>query len=110
MQPYRDSLPWQLTAHVFPQPNKWVRDFQKAGCDLYCFHYEAAVTSTAADNPAEHSEARTNPKEMIRFIHEQGMLAGIAIKPETGVDVLWDILDGQAKEEVPDVSHTRCCN
>ncbi|MDI1491255.1 MAG: RIBULOSE-phosphate 3-epimerase [Ramalina farinacea] len=85
------------------EPNKWVRDFQKAGCDLYCFHYEAAVTSTAADNPAEHSEARTNPKEMIRFIHEQGMLAGIAIKPETGVDVLWDILDGQAKEEVPDM-------
>lgn len=38
------------------------------------------------------------------------MLAGIAIKPETSVDVLWEILDGQAKEEVPDVSYTRCCN
>ena len=110
MQPYREALPWQLTAHVLPQPKKWIRDFQKAGCDLYCFHYEAAVTSTAADNPTEHSETKTNPKEMIRFIHEQGMLAGIAIKPETSVDVLWDILDGQATEEVPDVGHTRCCN
>ena len=32
------------------------------------------------------------------------MLAGIAIKPETSVDVLWDILENPEKEEVPDVS------
>ena len=31
------------------------------------------------------------------------MLAGIAIKPETSVDVLWDILESPNKEEVPDV-------
>ena len=31
------------------------------------------------------------------------MLAGIAIKPETSVDVLWDILENQNKAEVPDV-------
>lgn len=31
------------------------------------------------------------------------MLAGIAIKPETSVDVLWDILKNQNKAEVPDV-------
>jgi len=31
------------------------------------------------------------------------MLAGIAIKPDTSVDVLWEILDNQKKEEVPDV-------
>ena len=31
------------------------------------------------------------------------MLAGIAIKPETSVDVLWDILNNPKKEEVPDV-------
>lgn len=40
---------------------------------------------------------------MIRYVHEQGILAGIAIKPDTPVDVLWDILDNQAEEEVPDV-------
>lgn len=32
------------------------------------------------------------------------MLAGIAIKPETSVDVLWDILENREEEERPDVS------
>lgn len=32
------------------------------------------------------------------------MLAGIAIKPETKVDVLWDILENQEEKERPDVS------
>jgi len=85
------------------QPKKWVKDFQKAGCDLYCFHYEAAISSTAAETPADHSESKTSPKDMIRYVHEQSMLAGIAIKPDTPVDVLWDILDNQTQEEVPDV-------
>jgi ribulose-phosphate 3-epimerase len=31
------------------------------------------------------------------------MLAGIALKPETPVDVLWDILANPTKVEVPDV-------
>lgn len=82
-----------------------MKDFQKAGCDLYCFHYEAAITSTAAENPADHSKAKTNPKELIRYIHAHGMLAGIAIKPDTPVDVLWDILENSEKRELPDVSN-----
>lgn len=40
---------------------------------------------------------------MIRYVHDHDMLAGIAIKPETPVDVLWDILDNPKKEEIPDV-------
>ena len=44
---------------------------------------------------------------MIQYIHKSDMLAGIAIKPETSVDVLWDILEGPNKEEVPDVSCSR---
>jgi ribulose-phosphate 3-epimerase len=40
---------------------------------------------------------------MIRYIHEQGMRAGIAIKPGTDVDVLYGILENNNKEEVPDV-------
>jgi ribulose-phosphate 3-epimerase len=32
------------------------------------------------------------------------MLAGIAIKPETKVDVLWDILATKEDKERPDVS------
>ena len=80
-----------------------MKDFQKAGCDLYCFHYEAAISSTAAENPADETEAKTNPKELIQYIHDHGMLAGIAIKPETPVDVLWDILQNDTKSETPDV-------
>jgi ribulose-phosphate 3-epimerase len=80
-----------------------VKDFQKAGCDLYCFHYEAAISSTAAENPADETDKKTSPKELIQFIHDNGMLAGIAIKPETPVDVLWDILDTKTESEKPDV-------
>ena len=84
---------------------KWVKDFKDAGCDLYCFHYEAAMTSVAAREPSDKSTTRkTNPKEMVRYIHEMGMHAGIAIKPETSVDVLWDILETEDSAERPDVS------
>ena len=86
------------------QPKRWVKEFQNAGCDLYCFHYEAAITSTAAENPIDNVQGNTSPKEMIRYIHSHGMLAGIAIKPDTSVDVLWEILENPTKEEVPDVS------
>jgi hypothetical protein len=89
---------------MIAEPKKWVRDFKKAGCDLYCFHYEAAISSTAAESPEGKSDKKTSPKELIKFIHAEGMQAGIAIKPSTPVDVLWDILDNSAKDEVPDVS------
>lgn len=72
---------------------------------MYCFHYEAAIDSTAAESPEETSDKKTSPKELIRFIHEQDMQAGIAIKPNTPVDVLWDILANPIAEERPDVFH-----
>ena len=40
---------------------------------------------------------------MIRYIHDCDMLAGIAIKPDTKVDVLWDILDNPHLAERPDM-------
>lgn len=89
---------------MIAEPKKWVREFKKAGCDLYCFHYEAAISSTAAEEPSETSDKKTSPKELIRYIHSEGMQAGIALKPSTKVDVLWDILENSNKEEVPDVS------
>ena len=89
---------------MIAEPKKWVREFKKAGCDLYCFHYEAAVSSTAAEEPSASSDKKTSPKELVKFIHNEGMQAGIAIKPSTKVDVLWDILENPNKEEVPDVS------
>lgn len=85
-----------------PQPKKWVKEFKKAGCDLYCFHFEAAFSS-AAESPEATAAATTTPTELIRYIHDQGMLAGIALKPQTPVDVLWDILEAQDAEERPDV-------
>lgn len=80
-----------------------MKDFKAAGCDLYCFHYEAAIDSTAAESPAEISELKTSPRELIRFIHDHNMQAGIAIKPNTPVDVLWDILANPVDNERPDV-------
>ena len=80
-----------------------MKEFQKAGCDLYCFHYEAALDSTAAESPETQTDEKTSPKELIRYIHDQGMRAGIAIKPKTDVSVLYDIFDSKDKDEVPDV-------
>lgn len=88
---------------MISEPKKWVKEFQKAGCDLYCFHYEAAISSTAADSPESTSELKTSPKELIKYIHACGMLAGIAIKPETTVDVLWEILENDNEIEKPDM-------
>ncbi|KAI5804380.1 Ribulose-phosphate 3-epimerase-like protein [Geopyxis carbonaria] len=74
------------------EPQKWLEDFKKAGCDLYCFHYEAAVASAAPHTP---------PTELIKQIHALGLKAGVAIKPDTPVDVLYEILDGEG--EKPDM-------
>ncbi|BAE60503.1 unnamed protein product [Aspergillus oryzae RIB40] len=81
-----------------------MEEFKNAGCDLYCFHYEAAVASVAATEPADSTTTRkTSPKELIRYIHEEGMQAGIAIKPDTPVDVLWEILESKDEKERPDM-------
>ena len=70
---------------------------------MYCFHYEAAIDSTDADSPEATSDKKTSPKELIKYIHSLGIRAGIAIKPKTSVDVLYDILDNSDKDAVPDV-------
>lgn len=92
---------------MIAEPKRWVREFKEAGCNLYCFHYEAAIDSTAAETPhakGAEAELKTSPSELIRYIHEQGLLAGIALKPATPVDVLWDILESPHEKERPDVS------
>lgn len=84
-----------------------MQEFQKAGCDLYCFHYEAAIDSTAAESPETKTDQKTSPKELVKYIHGLGMRAGIAIKPGTDVSVLYELLDNSNKDEVPDVSRFR---
>jgi len=75
------------------EPQKWLPDFVKAGCDLYCFHYEAAAVSTQPHTP---------PKDLIKLIHSYGIRAGVAIKPDTPVDVFYPLLDDQEGEK-PDM-------
>jgi ribulose-phosphate 3-epimerase len=41
--------------------------------------------------------------ELIRYIHSKGILAGIAIKPDTPVDVLWPILESKDPQDRPDM-------
>ncbi|KAI5284243.1 RIBULOSE-phosphate 3-epimerase [Ascosphaera atra] len=89
---------------MIAEPHKWVKSFQECGCDLYCFHYEAAVSSTAGTKPEDkETKEPTSPKKLIKYIHELGMRAGIALKPETEVDVLWDILASPDVQERPDM-------
>lgn len=77
---------------------------KEAGADLYCFHYEAAFSSDS-DNPEVQSDEKTNPRALIRYIHEQGILAGVALKPATSVDVVWELLESEDPLERPDVSY-----
>lgn len=63
------------------------------------------MSSVAATDPTDKTTTeRTSPRALIKYIHEQGMQAGIAIKPDTPVDVLWGILDSPDHTERPDVS------
>lgn len=58
----------------------------------------------AGTEPADTTTRPTSPRELIRFIHDEGMQAGIAIKPDIPVDVLWDILAAEDEKDRPDVS------
>ncbi|KAJ1331321.1 ribulose-phosphate 3-epimerase [Microdochium nivale] len=87
---------------MIAEPKKWVKEFKNAGCDLYCFHYEAAFSS-AAESPEGKSDEKTNPRELVRYIHDQGLLAGVAIKPMTGPEVLYELLDSADEKERPDM-------
>lgn len=59
------------------RPEQWVQDFANAGGDIYCFHYEAT----------------NDPLTLINIIHKAGMKAGIAIKPQTPVSVVFPFAD-----------------
>ncbi|KAJ2851227.1 RIBULOSE-phosphate 3-epimerase [Coemansia brasiliensis] len=63
-----------LDCHLMvSHPEQWVDDFADAGADLFCFHYEATK----------------DPKALIQRIHNKGMKAGMAVKPNTPIDVVY---------------------
>lgn len=57
------------------EPEKWVEDFARIGCDQFTFHYEATK----------------DPKGLVELIKKHGMKAACAVKPGTPVDVLYEL-------------------
>ena len=88
---------------MISEPHRWAKTFRDAGCDLYCFHWEAAQGS-AADEPGVDGQSKTGPQQLVRYVHELGMQCGVAIKPKTKPSVLWELLDAEDERDRPDVS------
>ncbi|XP_041372295.1 ribulose-phosphate 3-epimerase-like [Gigantopelta aegis] len=59
------------------EPEKWVEDMSGAGADMYSFHYEAT----------------SDPAHCIRMVRESGMKVGLAVSPDTPVDVVLPFVD-----------------
>ncbi len=73
----RDKTDLTFDAHLMvDNPQNFVDDFAKAGCNYFTFHLEAAV----------------HVHRLIAQIKEAGMKAGVAIVPSTPVSFLTEIL------------------
>ncbi|GAC1302505.1 MAG: ribulose-phosphate 3-epimerase [Vulcanimicrobiaceae bacterium] len=59
------------------EPEKYVEDFRKAGCDIITFHYEAT----------------THVQRLLSFIRSLGAKAGISLNPSTPVSLLEDVIE-----------------
>jgi len=67
-----------LDVHLMIEnPEKYVIPFAQAGADILTIHYEAVK----------------NPKEVLQMIRDNGMKAGISIKPKTSPEVLDGLYD-----------------
>ena len=62
---------------MIEKPERYIDEFVKCGADIITFHVEATEKTG----------------EIIDAIHEQGLRAGISIKPNTSVEVLKPYLD-----------------
>ena len=62
---------------MIDRPERYVERFVKAGADLVTFHYEASE----------------NPEKTLETIRGLGKKAGISVKPNTPVDVIFPMLD-----------------
>jgi ribulose-phosphate 3-epimerase len=67
-----------LDVHLMiTQPERYIKDFKKAGADILTIHYEAS----------------THLHRSIYAIKEEGMKAGVALNPHTPVEQLNDIIE-----------------
>lgn len=67
-----------LDVHLMIEnPEKYIEPFAQAGADILTFHYETVK----------------NPKDVLLKIRENGMKAGISIKPNTPANVLDGLYD-----------------
>lgn len=74
----RKTTKLPLDVHLMIEnPEKYVDDFIKAGSDIITFHIEAVK----------------NPLQLINKIKENGIKAGVSIKPKTKVEDLKDIIN-----------------
>lgn len=62
---------------MIDRPERYVERFVEAGADLVTFHYEAS----------------DNPEKTLELIRSLGKKAGISVKPNTPVDVVYPMLD-----------------
>ena len=61
---------------MITEPQRYIDDFVKAGADIITIHYESCE----------------NPREVIKYIKSKEVKAGLAIKPATPADVVYDML------------------
>jgi ribulose-phosphate 3-epimerase len=73
----KTRLAWEAHLMVL-HPEDCLEDFRQAGAQMIVFHYEATPV----------------PEEIIRKIKQLGLKAGLAINPETPIDVIKPLADG----------------
>jgi ribulose-phosphate 3-epimerase len=62
---------------MITQPQRYIDNFIRAGADIITIHYESCA----------------HPEEVLKYIKEKDVRAGIAISPDTPYDVLIPLLD-----------------
>lgn len=67
-------------------PERYVIPLKEAGANMFNFHVEAASCCSLFTLRLE------DPKEIIRQVHEAGMLCGITIKPNTSVEAIKEFI------------------
>jgi ribulose-phosphate 3-epimerase len=74
----RKISPLCFDAHLMiVEPERYVEDFRKAGCDVITFHYEAT----------------THVQRLLTLIKSLGAKAGISLNPSTPVALLEDVIE-----------------